>query len=63
MKRLFITFAALAAIGAASALAQVYPGPAQPTALVCAYNSVVPTPVAGKFFFVQCNASGRIMVQ
>lgn len=46
------------------AVAQVYNGPPQPTALVCAYNSGgPPTPTAGKFYYVQCNSSGQIIVQ
>lgn len=46
-----------------AALAQVYTGQPQPTALVCAYNSSIPAPVAGQFFYVQCDSSGRIMIQ
>ena len=46
-----------------AALAQVYNGQPQPTALLCAYNTSPPTPVAGKFFYVQCDSQGRIIVQ
>lgn len=47
----------------AYAYAQVYTGPPNPTALVCAYNTVVPTPVAGSFFYVQCDSTGKLIVQ
>lgn len=43
--------------------AQVYTGPPNPTALVCAYNASIPTPVAGRFFYVQCDSQGRIIIE
>lgn len=45
------------------AYAQVYTGQPNPVALVCAYNSSIPTPVAGKFFYIQCDSNGKIIVQ
>lgn len=63
MKCLAVAALAVIALGVAIAWAQVYPGPPQPVALVCAYNSSPPTPIAGKFFYVQCNSSGQIVVQ
>lgn len=30
-------------------------------ALVCANNTVVPTPVSGQFFYVQCDSSGKLI--
>lgn len=63
MKRIAIAVASVLALGVAIAYAQVYTGQPNPVALVCAYNSSVPTPVAGKFFYVQCNSSGQIVVQ
>lgn len=30
-------------------------------ALACAYNSAVPTPTSGKFFYVQCDSSGKVL--
>lgn len=63
MKKLFLAIASIASLGSAIVWAQVYPGPPQPVALVCAYNSSPPTPVAGQFFYVQCNSSGQIVVQ
>lgn len=63
MKHIAIAVASVFALGVAIAYAQVYTGPPNPTALVCAYNTSVPTPVAGKFFYIQCNSSGQIIVQ
>lgn len=52
------------AVGASLyAYAQVYTGPSNPTALVCAYNTVIPTPIAGQFFYIQCDSTGKIIVQ
>lgn len=45
------------------AYAQVYTGQPNPVALVCAYNTSVPTPVAGSFFYVQCDSTGKLIVQ
>lgn len=63
MKRIAIAAISVIALGVAIAYAQVYTGPPNPTALVCAYNTSIPTPIAGKFFYVQCNSSGQIVVQ
>lgn len=62
MFKLWITSLILVGLGA-YAVAQVYPGQPQPAAAVCAYNTSVPTPVAGSFFYVQCDSTGKIMVQ
>lgn len=63
MKILLGLLAVAALLGTGYALAQVYTGPPNPTALVCAYNTVVPTPVAGQFYYVQCDSNGKILVQ
>lgn len=43
---------------------QVYNGPPEPTALVCAYNaSGPPIPTPGQFYYIQCNSSGQIIVE
>lgn len=44
----------------APALAQQATNPT-PVALVCAYNSAIPSPVDGQFFYVQCDSSGRVI--
>lgn len=43
-----------------SAAAQTATTPA-PIALVCAYNSAVPSPADGQFFYVQCDSTGKII--
>jgi len=43
-----------------SAVAQTATTPA-PIALVCAYNSAVPSPADGQFFYVQCDSTGKII--
>lgn len=64
MRKLLLGATILATVGASYyAYAQVYTGPPNPTALVCAYNTSVPTPVAGQFFYVQCDSQGRIIVE
>ena len=35
--------------------------PPNAVAMVCANNTVVPTPTDGKFFYVQCDSSGRLI--
>lgn len=53
--------ATLLALLATSAVAQTVNNPRQ-AALVCAYNSGgVPAPSPGKYFFVQCDALGRLI--
>lgn len=32
-----------------------------PIALACAYNIVAPSPIAGNFYFVQCDANGKLI--
>lgn len=47
-----------------TARSQTAVGPSQPTALVCAYNAGgPPSPIAGSFYYVQCNSSGQIVVE
>lgn len=58
MKKLLIAFLAL--ITCTSAWAQTPTTPAI-AAMVCANNTVVPTPVNGKFFYVQCDANGKLL--
>jgi hypothetical protein len=43
-----------------NATAQTVQNPQQ-IALTCAYNSEVPTPVAGSYFFVQCDSAGKLL--
>lgn len=38
------------------------PPPAGMEGILCAYNTVVPTPTAGKFYIVQCDGSGNVKV-
>lgn len=45
------------------AVAQVYVGPPNPTAAVCAYNVTPASPINGQFYYVQCDSSGKIIVQ
>lgn len=64
MKTLVTALLLASALSVAVAIAQTYTGPAAPTALVCAYNSGgLPTPTVGRFYYVQCNSSGQIVVQ
>jgi len=59
MKRLALILLGLLATGLAHA--QVVPAPQGTAAMVCANNTVVPTPTNGKFFYVQCDASGKLI--
>lgn len=64
MKKLLIATLAIFGLGGAYAIAQVYNGPPQPVALVCAYNSGgPPAVVAGKFYYVQCDINGKIIIE
>lgn len=54
---------AIAVAVAGYAVAQVYPGQPNPVALVCAYNTSPAAPVAGQFYYVQCDINGKIIVQ
>lgn len=58
MTNLLIVF--LTALGLYPAQAQTVTTPTI-AALACAYNSAVPSPTSGKFFYVQCDSSGRII--
>lgn len=55
MKRL-----ALIPLLATPALAQTVTDP-RPVALVCAYNSAIPSPANGQYFFVQCDSTGKLI--
>lgn len=57
MKKLLL---ALLALLAPAAHAQIPTTPAV-AAMVCANNTVVPTPTDGKFFYVQCDSSGKLI--
>lgn len=62
MRKLLLIGAAIAvAIG--YAYAQVYTGPPNPTAAVCAYNITPAAPINGQFYYVQCDSQGRIIVK
>lgn len=50
----------LLALLAGSAYAQTVTDP-QPLALVCAYNSAIPSPSNGTFFYVQCDSTGKLI--
>lgn len=64
MKRLAaIVILAAIAFGTVAAIAQVYTGQPQPTTLLCAFNTSPPAAVNGSFYYVQCDSSGRIIVQ
>ena len=58
-KLLFLTLG-LALLGAA-AWAQTVLQPS-PTAIACAYNTVLPTATSGTFVYTQCNSSGQLLV-
>lgn len=57
MKKLLIGLLLLAS---SPALAQTPTTPAV-AALVCAFNTVPPTPAAGQFYYVQCDSSGKLI--
>lgn len=63
MKKLLTPVIAVTLGAMAYALAQVYTGPPNPTAGVCAYNVSPPAPINGRFYYVQCNSSGQIIIQ
>ena len=54
-------FLALFAFLASPAWAQTVPQAPAPVALACAYNSAVPSPTSGQFFYVQCDSTGRLI--
>lgn len=61
---LLILASVSAALVFSKVIAQVYPGQPPAVALTCAYNSGgPPTPTAGKFYYIQCNSSGQIIVE
>ena len=63
MKKLFLSLGLVSfLIPTSPTLAQTVTNPTQ-VALVCAYNSAIPTPVAGMFFYVQCDSTGKLIVQ
>ena len=57
----FLSFLIMAALGLSYVYAQTVPGPQGTAAMVCANNTVVPTPSNGKFFYVQCNSAGALI--
>jgi len=59
MKKLLLALAAFGFITSVSA--QTVPAPTGVAAMVCANNTVVPSPISGQFFFVQCDSSGRLI--
>lgn len=59
MKRLALILLGLLASG--PVFGQVVPAPTGTAAMVCANNTVVPSPTNGKFFYVQCDASGKLI--
>lgn len=52
---------ALLTLLAGPAWAQTVPQAPAPVALACAYNSAVPSPTSGQFFYVQCDSTGRLI--
>lgn len=63
MRKVLYLSLLVAAIASGYAYAQVYTGQPNPVALVCAYNAIVPTPTAGQFFYVQCDSTGKLIIQ
>lgn len=59
MKKLLLALAFLGFIN--QALAQTVAAPTGVVAMVCANNTAVPTPTAGQFYYVQCDANGRLV--
>lgn len=57
----FLSFLVAAALGLSYVYAQTVPAPQGTAAMVCANNTVVPTPANGQFFYVQCNSSGKLI--
>lgn len=60
MKRLLALASCLVAIVSWPASAQTVTTPAT-AAMVCANNTIVPPPVSGQFFYVQCDANGKLI--
>lgn len=58
MNRIAYLLLGLLAIGPAQAQTPTTPAIA---AMVCANNTVVPTPVSGQFFYVQCDSTGKLL--
>lgn len=61
MKKLLALGALIAVICIIRADAQVVSAPPGTAAMVCANNAVVPSPTTGKFFYVQCDANGKLI--
>lgn len=59
MKKLILALAFLSFINQAQA--QTVAAPTGVVAMVCANNTAVPTPTAGQFYYVQCDANGRLV--
>ena len=61
MKKLFLPLGLIPfLISISPTLAQTVTNPTQ-VALVCAYNSAIPAPTSGQYFFVQCDANGKLI--
>jgi hypothetical protein len=58
MNRIVLALFGLLSLGSAHAQTPTTPAIA---AMVCANNTVVPTPVSGQFFYVQCDSSGKLL--
>lgn len=56
-----LAFILLGLLAFSPAYGQVVPAPQGTAAMVCANNAVVPAPTNGKFFYVQCDASGKLI--
>lgn len=61
MKKFLALLCGIASFGLGLAHAQTVTQAPAPTALVCAYNSAVPAPTSGSFFYVQCDSTGRLI--
>jgi hypothetical protein len=61
MKKFLALLCGIASFGLGPVSAQTVTQAPAPTALVCAYNSAVPTPTSGSFFYVQCDSTGRLI--
>lgn len=57
----FLSFLIAAALGLSYVYAQTVPAPQGTAAMVCANNTVVPAPASGKFFYVQCDSTGKLI--
>lgn len=56
-----LAFILLGLLAFSPAYGQVVPAPQGTAAMVCANNTVVPSPTNGKFFYVQCDSAGKLI--